>query len=191
MAAALGLTRPGGRNAKKEKKVGMMPVMWEAEMWRDEKVREEEQQQRQQPREEGNSRVVAEKEWDEITPLAMLHFPPEQPPAGPKPIDIPTRPRLTGRALLRAVFRPDSQSPMDQLREAALNRTLTRGTLVVNEPALQVPPEGTEVVMGVMIAMPSEKAEEDRWYRSGKEDEDEEAHLPLVCLGVMPAVIGS
>lgn len=38
MAMALGLIRPGqARNAKKEKKVGKMPVMWESEMWRDEK----------------------------------------------------------------------------------------------------------------------------------------------------------
>lgn len=34
-AAALGLRQFGGRNAKKEKKHGPMPGIWEAEMWRD------------------------------------------------------------------------------------------------------------------------------------------------------------
>lgn len=119
----------------------------------------------------------------------MLHFPTaEESDPAPRPIEIPVRPRLTGRALIRGLIRPDFTSPLDHLREAALQRTMTRGTMVANEPLFEVPPEGTEVVMGVMIAMPSEKSEEERWFANTKEDEDE-AHLPLVCLGVMPAVI--
>lgn len=126
-------------------------------------------------------------------PLSMLHFPPPEPPTGPQPIDLPLRPRLTGRDLIRALFRPDSTTtPMDQLREAALNRTLTRGTIIPNAPALEVPPEGTEVVMGVMISMPTEPNEQgegERWYASTGEDDDE-VRVPQVCLGVMGATIG-
>lgn len=77
MALALGLIRPGNRNNKKEKKVGRMPVMWEAEMWRDEKAGG-----MGMGKGENGTKVMVEEvgresqedeEWDEMTVSVVTH----------------------------------------------------------------------------------------------------------------------
>jgi len=195
-AAALGLNRPN-RGLKKEKKIGLMPTMWEAEMWKDE-VDEKEGSIRRGSvaslKEKAGEVRVSEKEveddWDELTPLAMIHFPPDEPTPPPNVPDLSSyRTTMPRRQLLRSLFSSEPVPPFDSLdmRFDHLHRTTTTTSVVQNNPALRAPPEGTDVVLGVLIALPTEEGKaSDRWSVQSAEDEHE---VPEVCLGVMQATV--
>lgn len=129
----------------------------------------------------------------------MVHFPegetkPETTlPELPYPLFPPTMPR---RQLIRSLFRRDDSDPLAYLQGYDLNRVKTGHTVVPRETSYEVPEEGSEVVLGVMIAMPTDPASTtNRWNPRTDEDEDEEEdegqQVPDVCLGVMEATVRS
>lgn len=60
-----------------------------------------------------------------------------------------------------------------------------------NRTTFQVPEQGSEVVMGVMIAFPTEEGKgSDRWSVSSG-GVNEEQQVPDVCLGIMQTTIGA
>ena len=200
--------RPAPR--KGEKKVGPMPVMWEAEMYRDEI---EEDGSRRASLLEKDMTTVNEKpvgedvedDWRDLTvslefsalsntlmvqPVSVIHYPtgeaktypPPPPPAPPIPQSMPRR------QLLRSLFRPDHYDPIAHIRQAELERMRTREEPSTAQTTFEVPDQGSEVVVGVMIAFPSQDGGSDKWsVSSGGQDEQE---VPDVCLGIMEAKIG-
>lgn len=98
----------------------------------------------------------------------------------------PTMPR---RQLLRSLFRRDDSDPLQFMQNLDLNRVKTGQTVVPAHTSYEVPEEGSEVTLGVLIAFPTEAgAASERW--SVNSDEDEGQQVPDVCLGVMEATIG-
>ncbi|WVF65843.1 hypothetical protein IAT40_000580 [Kwoniella sp. CBS 6097] len=182
-AAALGLgpRRTGlGARGKKEKKHGLMPTMWESQMRRD--IGGEKQCENQHEEVD----VLLEKEessWDDLTPLSVLHFPPNVPPPPPEPIQMPPPPSTA--TIIRSMFSTRSPYP----ERPQLIQTITSQTIPTSRPVFSVPDAGTEIVVGVMIAMPVEEgsAAEEKWSLL---EDGEERDLPEVCLGVMSAKIG-
>lgn len=70
-----------------------------------------------------------------------------------------------------------------------LARNETGISIKQTKPLLAVPPAGTEVSVGVLIALPFENPDgssADRWVLDNDEDE---AEVPEVCLGVMKSSI--
>ncbi|WWD16455.1 hypothetical protein CI109_100881 [Kwoniella shandongensis] len=182
-AAALGMfpRRVGGRG-KKERPVGLMPTLWEGEMYRngekwaiyhDEDGDAEEREWQQEN----------EKNWNNLTPLSVLHFK-DAPPATQTEESsiVPPPPPLTPQAYLRSLF---SSTPMYPPAGTPFNGQPTTQEIPKAGPVFEVPPTNTEVVVGVMIAMPVQGAGEERWNLL--EYEGEERDLPEVCLGVMSA----
>ncbi|KAK8861628.1 hypothetical protein IAR55_002451 [Kwoniella newhampshirensis] len=178
-AAALGMGTPrrGGRG-KKERPVGLMPTLWEGEMYRDgekwdvyhdEDVEEREWQQER------------EKNWEGLTPLSVLHFKTTPPSSAEVPV-LPLPAPLTPQAYLRSLF---SSNPTYPYMRPPLNTQATSQTIPTAGPKYEIPETNTEVVVGVMIAMPVQGAGEERW--NTLEYEGEERDLPEVCLGVMGA----
>jgi hypothetical protein len=90
------------------------------------------------------------------------------------------------RQLLRSLFRPDDYDPIEHIRQAELSRTKTRDSSPA-DITFEVPEQGSEVVLGVMIAFPSQEGGSDRWSLSS---DVEEQQVPDVCLGIMEATIG-
>ncbi|OCF31648.1 hypothetical protein I316_06653 [Kwoniella heveanensis BCC8398] len=183
-AAALGLgpRRTGlGARGKKEKKHGLMPTMWESEMRRDTDA-EKWGNEHEEDLEDGLLEK-GESNWDDLTPLSVLHFPPTLPPPPPEPIQLPPPPNTA--SILRSMFSTRSPYP----ERPPLTTTLTNTTIPTSRPVFSVPDAGTEIVVGVMIAMPVEEgsAAEEKWSLL---DDGEERDLPEVCLGVMSAKIG-
>lgn len=201
--AGLGLNRP--RRGKPEKKVGPMPTMWEAEMYKDDVDAEgSKRTMRGSGDGHGYQSVMAEKplgdgEWANLTPLGMVHFPEGEVKPEPAQLDLPYPiypPTMPRRQVLRSLFRRDDSDPLAYLQGYDLNRVKTGHTVVARETSYEVPIEGTEVVLGVMIAMPTDPSSAtDRWTTTGDDDEDEDygegRQVPDVCLGVMGATIGS
>lgn len=54
----------------------------------------------------------------------------------------------------------------------------------------EVPDQGSEVVVGVMIAFPSQEGTGSDKWSVNSHDVDEEQQVPDVCLGIMEARIG-
>ncbi|WVR03758.1 hypothetical protein IAU60_000753 [Kwoniella sp. DSM 27419] len=173
-AAALGLTPR--RRGKKEKKHGLMPTMWESEMWR--------RGEKDGDVEEDDLAHEKADVWEETTPLSVVHFPAPSPPPTPQPpMTLDMIPRQSARTRIRHAF--SSQPPMPIRPQ--LQTQLTNQTIPKAKAMFEIPPVGTEVMLGVMIAMPVQGADEERWNLL---EEGEERDLPEVCLGVMNAKIG-
>jgi len=187
-ALALGIRHRMNNNAKKEKKHGPMPNIWEAEMYRD-----------GERWETGRSEKA---DWEDITvsrgfsgavnlanpqPLSITHEAPPPPP--PEPID-PTSllPQKRGPWFLSPFLTPR----MPDLRayvaahpnvRPGLVRTLTAISLPPIKPVWTIPEDGEEVTVGVLIAMPTEGSAAERWDVDA--EDAEEAEVPEVCMGVM------
>lgn len=74
------------------------------------------------------------------------------------------------------------------LPRPALPRNETGASIKQTKPLLAVPPPGSDVSVGVLIALPFEDRDgaSDRWVLENGEDE---AEVPEVCLGVMRSTI--
>ncbi|WWC60349.1 uncharacterized protein I303_102920 [Kwoniella dejecticola CBS 10117] len=184
-ATALGLLPRRPPRGKKEKKHGLMPTMWESEMWRDdEKAGLKDEHDAQEPSE------VRKDGWDELTPLSILHYTTSNPAEPPQPqIEIP--PPLTPGAYFRSLWSSrgltttstTTNTNSNTAQRPGLPHRPTSTIIPTQKPVFAVPDAGEEVVLGVMIAMPSEGAMEERW--NPLEEGEEERELPEVCLGVL------
>ncbi|WRT65733.1 uncharacterized protein IL334_002681 [Kwoniella shivajii] len=169
-AAALGLLpRRTGFRGKKEKKHGLMPTMWESEMRRSETGLLDDDE---------NEIDLSEKEWDNLTPLSVLHFTNTDPTPPPTQVVIPPQP--TPAAYIRSLFSSNGL-PTYGSRPPLTHRP-TSTVIPTSQAVFAIPEPGEEVVVGVMIAMPCEGVMEERWNLL---EEGEERELPEVCLGVM------
>ncbi|WVW80199.1 hypothetical protein I302_102176 [Kwoniella bestiolae CBS 10118] len=183
-AAALGLIPRRNNRNKKEKNHGLMPTMWESEMWRDDEkaglLRDEDA--------EGEGVGMVDKDgWDELTPLSILHYTttdPALPAPVQAPIDIP--PQLTPGAYFRSLWssRPMTATSSTTAQRPGLTHRPTSTLIPTQKAVFSIPEVGEDVMVGVMIAMPCEGGMEERWNLS-KNDEEEERELPDVCLGVL------
>jgi len=91
--------------------------------------------------------------------------------------------------MLRSLFRPDNSDPIAYIRRQELNRLKAEDEVKSSQISYQVPDKGSEVVVGVMIAFPSQEGGSERWsVKSG--DMEEGQQVPDVCLGIMEATIG-
>ena len=205
-ATALGLNR----RRKQEKKHGPMPGVWEAQMWRDGEKWDGLQSGPEWdgimvssiprlpyffPRSwvcpalppsihAFRSRIEA---YDHIQPLSVTHAaPPPTPPPTIEPSSLMPQPR--GPWFLRPFLTPRLPDLNGYIaahpdpNRPDLHRTLTVATLPPVKPAWTIPQDGEEVVIGVMIAMPVEGKQDEKWDADG-EDEDG-VDVPEVCLGV-------
>lgn len=124
----------------------------------------------------------------------MIHFPTGVPRPPPPPVPEPIIPQMSEtmprRQLLRSLFRPDRSDPLEYIRQAELARANAQNAIDEHRTTFEVPEQGSEVVMGVMIAFPTEEGTgSDRWsLTSGGMDEEQQ--VPDVCLGIMEATIG-
>jgi hypothetical protein len=120
----------------------------------------------------------------------MFHYPSSE----SKPYTIPPPPgRGTGeqmprRQILRSLFRPDESDPIAYLRQQELNRLKAQEEIETRQITFEVPDKGSEVVVGVMIAFPSQENGSDKWSVNSTESDDQQ--VPDVCLGIMEARIG-
>jgi hypothetical protein len=185
---------------KGEKDVGPMPIMWEATMYKDE------------IEEDGSRRTsligkdltnVTEREvgedgddWSNLTvchvyflrmrreadrqPVGMIHYPSGEPKRYPPPPQPP---------VMGSLFRPDNSDPIAYIRQQELNRLKAEDEIQPPQISYEVPDTGSEVVVGVMIAFPSQEGGSDRWSMNSG-DMDEGQQVPDVCLGIMEAKIG-
>jgi hypothetical protein len=72
-----------------------------------------------------------------------------------------------------------------------LERMRTRDTIQPAQTSFEIPDQGSEVVVGVMIAFPSQEGTgSDKWSMNSA-DMDEGQQVPDVCLGIMEATIGN
>lgn len=71
-----------------------------------------------------------------------------------------------------------------------LNRVKTGHTVTPATTSYEVPEEGSEVTLGVLIAFPTEVGDghSDRW--SVNSDEMDGQEVPDLCMGIMAARIG-
>ncbi|WVQ78866.1 hypothetical protein IAT38_000957 [Cryptococcus sp. DSM 104549] len=188
-AAALGLLPRGrGGRAKKEKKVGVMPSLWEGVMVRD----KEEGWMRDGEKEE---LLAGHESWDGLTPLTLLTSTTQPiPPPPPPPITLPP---MTPGSYFRAMFSTRGyvaqphppRPPPAQPQRPGLNRNATAGGGIPRTtPSWNIPQPGEEFTVGVMIAMPCEPGRgEELWVGVGDEEEKD---LPEVSLGVLSARMG-
>ncbi|KAK6907403.1 hypothetical protein I203_101397 [Kwoniella mangroviensis CBS 8507] len=193
-AAALGLIprRPNARN-KKEKNHGLMPTMWESEMWRDDEKAGLEDVSDERDGDGGGEGVVDKEGWDELTPLSILHYTTSDPTISTTvqpPINMP--PPLTPGSYFRSLWSSRGLTTITNTTNTSQRPGLThRPTSMLiptQKPVFSVPDVGEDVVVGVMIAMPCQGAMEDRWnITKNQDDEGEEMgrELPDVCLGVL------
>ncbi|WWC68583.1 uncharacterized protein I206_102513 [Kwoniella pini CBS 10737] len=180
-ATALGLLPRRPPRGKKEKKHGLMPTMWESEMWlNDEKAglkEEEEEEQDVSYRKDG---------WNELTPLSILHFTTTNLNDQPQPI-IELPPPLTPGAYFRSLWssRGLTTTPItpNTNQRPGLQHRPTSTLIPTQKANFKVPENGEEVILGVMIAMPCQGVMEERWNLI--QDGEEERELPEVCLGVL------
>lgn len=122
----------------------------------------------------------------------MVHFPTGEykPPPSPPPEMIPIYPPTMPRGqLIRSLFRRDTSDPLAYLQNMDLNRVKTGHTVVPATTSYEVPEEGSEVTLGVLIAFPSEVGDghSDRW---SVDTDDIDQEVPDLCMGVMAATIG-
>lgn len=82
---------------------------------------------------------------------------------------------------------PQAVSPTRPGGRPSITRFLTDTSIVRREPDYQTPDDGEEVAISVLIAMPVQGQDAERWKTL--EEPDEEALVPEVCLGVMSANI--
>ena len=93
------------------------------------------------------------------------------------------------RQMLRSLFRPDNSDPIAYIRQQELDRIKAEDEIKQPQISYEVPDKGSEVVVGVMIAFPSQEGGSDRWSTNSG-DMDEGQQVPDVCLGIMEATIG-
>ena len=116
----------------------------------------------------------------------MVHFPTHEAP--PPPPDYPATnqmPQPRGPFFLRPFLSPrypDGLPTSDLFRPNARRLDTFGSTIQENEPAFEAPGDGAEVTVGVMIALP---VEEGKGAEKWSVEEEEEAEVPEVCLGVM------
>jgi hypothetical protein len=92
--------------------------------------------------------------------------------------------------MLRSLFRPDNSDPIAYIRQQELDRLKAQDEIQPPQISYEVPDNGSEVVMGVMIAFPSQEGTgSDKWSVNSS-DLDEGQQVPDVCLGIMEARIG-
>lgn len=123
-------------------------------------------------------------------PVGMIHYPNGEPKLyAPPPLPPMMAEQMPRRQILRSLFRPDNSDPIAYIRQQELNRIKAEEEIKPPQISYEVPDKGSEVVVGVMIAFPSQEGGSDRWsVNSG--DVDEGQQVPDVCLGIMEATIG-
>ncbi|OXG14940.1 hypothetical protein C367_05602 [Cryptococcus neoformans Ze90-1] len=209
-AAAFGIFRPnpyggarrGGRLGKGEKHVGAMPSMWEGEMYRDvesgwQKDEEEDSLLEKKGKDGSCWSGIG---WDDIDPLTLVHITPPSPPPPPEPLTIP---QFEAPSYFRALFISTRPRPIPRNTTyhsvrpnhgRGVNGRQGEGAVGIEEipkvePNWTIPPPGEEMLLGVMIAMPTQGRGEELWETEGME-EREERDLPNVELGVISAKMG-
>jgi len=125
-------------------------------------------------------------------PVGMFHYPTGEPKTYPPPAQAPPvmQEQMPRRQMLRSLFRPDNSDPIAYIRQQERNRLKALDEIKPPQISYEVPDQGSEVVVGVMIAFPSQEGTgSDKWSVSNS-DLDDVQQVPDVCLGVMEARIG-
>jgi hypothetical protein len=112
----------------------------------------------------------------------MIHYPSGEPKMYPPPPQTPVMgEQMPRRQMLRSLFRPDNSDPIAYIRQQELNRLKADDEVKSSQISY--------VVVGVMIAFPSQEGGSDRWSMNSG-DMEEGQQVPDVCLGIMEATIG-
>jgi hypothetical protein len=120
----------------------------------------------------------------------MIYYPSGEPKIYPPPPQPPVMgEQMPRRQMLRSLFRPDNSDPIAYIRQQELNRLNAQDEVKSSPISYEVPDTGSEVVVGVMIAFPSQEGGSDRWSMNSG-DMEEGQQVPDVCLGIMEATIG-